>query len=164
MAGVTKRLSASSKQPAIFIKASILTLENLNKKPVGEDACQASAAIDIFYLDQRAGCGQVLLKLSKVILGNGCQTVETYAILDHGSERTILLQAAAKQLGLENSPARHSGPPWFDCICSPSLLPASCTADLRLHSLPMNCVLQNTLDPWRPANADTSILTADHPN
>lgn len=46
----------------------------------------------------------MLLKITKVILRFGEHTVETYAILDDGSERTTLLQAAAKQLGLRGTP------------------------------------------------------------
>lgn len=79
-------------------------LHDLNRKPVGEDACHASPASDILYLDRRAGCSQVLLKITKVVLRHRGQILETYAILDDGSERTILLQAAAKKLGLRGTP------------------------------------------------------------
>ena len=48
--------------------------------------------------------GQVLLKVSKVLLRNGDHTLETYAILDDGSERTILLPAAAQSLKLTGEP------------------------------------------------------------
>ncbi|KAJ8412825.1 hypothetical protein AAFF_G00117770 [Aldrovandia affinis] len=77
-------------------------LHNLNKRSVGEDACFVSSASDVFYLDWQVGCSQVLLKITKVILHHGDQAVETYAILDDGSGRTI--QAAAKQLGLRGTP------------------------------------------------------------
>lgn len=59
---------------------------------------------DVLYLDRRAGCNQVLLKVSKVLLRNGNHTLETYAILDDGSERTILLQEAAQRLQLKGTP------------------------------------------------------------
>ncbi len=59
-----------------------------------------NSSTDILYLDRKAGCNQVLLKVSKVLLRNGNHTLETYAILDDGSELTILLQEAALKLKL----------------------------------------------------------------
>ncbi|KAL0171405.1 hypothetical protein M9458_031716, partial [Cirrhinus mrigala] len=47
---------------------------------------------------------RVLLKVSKVIIANGDASMETYAVLDDGSERTILLHTAAQQLNLEGKP------------------------------------------------------------
>lgn len=44
---------------------------------------------------------KVLLKVVKVRLCNRNKTFDTYAILDDGSERTMLLPGAAKYLGLE---------------------------------------------------------------
>ncbi|XP_073769332.1 uncharacterized protein [Danio rerio] len=60
-----------------------------------------NSSSDILYLDRKAGCSQVLLKVSKVLLRNGSHTLETYAVLDDGSERTILLQEAAQKLKLQ---------------------------------------------------------------
>lgn len=40
----------------------------------------------------------------KVVLHNGENAMETYAVLDDGSERTKLLQAAAKALHLNGEP------------------------------------------------------------
>lgn len=54
--------------------------------------------------DRRAGCNQVLLKISKVLLRNGEHILETFAILDDGSERTILLQEATQRLKLRGTP------------------------------------------------------------
>ncbi|XP_023666073.2 uncharacterized protein [Paramormyrops kingsleyae] len=59
---------------------------------------------DILYLDRRAGCNQVLLKISKVLLRSGDHSLETYAILDDGSERTILLPEATRHLKLDGQP------------------------------------------------------------
>jgi len=58
----------------------------------------------IFYLSRPSGLNSVLLKVVKVILSYEGRTVETYAILDDGSERTMLLSPAAEMLGL-NGPA-----------------------------------------------------------
>ncbi|XP_073719442.1 uncharacterized protein [Misgurnus anguillicaudatus] len=67
-------------------------------------------SIQTLYLDRPASSKQVLLKLSRVILQNGDKSLETYAVLDDGSERTILLYEAAQRLGLhgevENSALR----------------------------------------------------------
>lgn len=59
---------------------------------------------EVLYVDWPATGRKVLLKLSKVLLRNGDRTIETCAILDDGSERTILLHAAAQQLGLKGQP------------------------------------------------------------
>ena len=45
-----------------------------------------------------------MLKVSKVILRNGKRSMETYAFLDDGSERTILLSTAAQTLKLQGEP------------------------------------------------------------
>ncbi|XP_048865547.1 uncharacterized protein LOC125739453 isoform X1 [Brienomyrus brachyistius] len=80
-------------------------LHELNTRPEkGNSTCLVSSANEVLYLDRRAGCSQVLLKVSKVILRNGEHSLETYAILDDGSERTILLPAAAHSLKLQGNP------------------------------------------------------------
>nr|XP_055025291.1 uncharacterized protein LOC129415362 [Misgurnus anguillicaudatus] len=56
------------------------------------------------YLDRPTSGRQVLLKLSRVVLWNGDKSLETYAVLDDGSERTILLHDAAQRLGLQGKP------------------------------------------------------------
>lgn len=43
------------------------------------------------YLDWPTGGRKVLLKLSWVCIWNGDKLLETYAVLDDGSERTIIL-------------------------------------------------------------------------
>src|SRR4029434_620200 len=53
------------------------------------------------YLDPARRGSSVLLKLVKVCLYNGNRKMETYAILDDGSERTMLLHSAAHELGLQ---------------------------------------------------------------
>lgn len=63
-----------------------------------------NSTTEILYRDRRAGCNQVLLKISKVILSNGEHSLETYAILDDGPERTVLLQDVAQKLKLSGEP------------------------------------------------------------
>lgn len=79
-------------------------LHELNVRPVKENTCLINNANEILYLDRPLGCSQVLLKITKVILRNGEHALETFAILDDGSERTILLQAAAQKLKLQGKP------------------------------------------------------------
>lgn len=72
------------------------------EKPIAETLCGlVNSSTDILYLDRKAGCNQALLKVSKVLLCNSSHTLETYAIIDDGSEQTILLQEAAVKLKLQ---------------------------------------------------------------
>ncbi|XP_019204872.1 uncharacterized protein LOC109196100 [Oreochromis niloticus] len=59
--------------------------------------CTASSVI---YVDHSSHSGRVMLKVVRVQLHNGKKTMDTYAVLDDGSERTIILPAAVKFLGL----------------------------------------------------------------
>ncbi len=52
------------------------------------------------YLDHPSDCNKVLLKVVEVTLQNGNKSLDTYALLDDGSERTILLHSAAQTLQL----------------------------------------------------------------
>ncbi|KAG1936295.1 hypothetical protein F2P79_018645 [Pimephales promelas] len=60
-----------------------------------------SPASQTLYLDRPTSGKQILLKLSRVIIRNGDKSLETYAVLDDGSERTILLNEAARRLDLK---------------------------------------------------------------
>ncbi|CAM4514050.1 unnamed protein product [Leuciscus chuanchicus] len=62
------------------------------------------SADQVLYIGKPPQGHRVLLKVSKVILRHGDQTLETYAVLDDGSERTLLLQPAVQHLGLEGQP------------------------------------------------------------
>ena len=54
----------------------------------------------MLYLDRPTSSSQVLLKLSRVILQSDDKVLETYSILNDGSECTILIHVAADCLGL----------------------------------------------------------------
>ncbi len=90
----------------------LLVLHDLNERVVNtstetepkENSCLVSTTKDIFYVDRSLSSRRVLLKVSKVIITNGDASMETYAVLDDGSERTILLHAAAQQLNLKEQP------------------------------------------------------------
>lgn len=69
-----------------------------------ENSCLVNSAVETLYLDRPTASSKVLLKVSRVILRNGDKELDTYAILDDGSERTMLLYEAAQQLGLQGLP------------------------------------------------------------
>uniref|UniRef100_A0AAV2J0I3 Uncharacterized protein n=1 Tax=Knipowitschia caucasica TaxID=637954 RepID=A0AAV2J0I3_KNICA len=84
-------------------------LHEVNVRPAAPSSTnltltESKPTTDVLYLDRRAGCNQVLLKTCKVLLRNGEHTLETFAILDDGSERTILLQEATQKLQLNGTP------------------------------------------------------------
>ncbi|KAL0147788.1 hypothetical protein M9458_056904 [Cirrhinus mrigala] len=53
------------------------------------------------YLDQASHSGRVMLKVVPVRLRSGKRFLDTHAVLDDGSEKTIILPAAVKHLRLE---------------------------------------------------------------
>lgn len=57
-----------------------------------------------FYLSRLGGSGRVLLKVVEVLLHYKGRSLQTYAILDDGSERTMLLPQASESLGLNGVP------------------------------------------------------------
>ncbi|XP_039856539.1 uncharacterized protein LOC120714406 [Simochromis diagramma] len=59
-----------------------------------------STASSMVYLDQVTHSGRVMLKVVPVTLHNNGRSLSTYAILDDGSERTIVLSAAVHYLQL----------------------------------------------------------------
>lgn len=60
-----------------------------------------SALNSRIYLTPSSPSGRVLLKVVPLFLHNKDRTIATFAILDDGAERTMLLPAAAQQLHLE---------------------------------------------------------------
>lgn len=86
-------------------------LHEVNERTEGEasttataENCLVNTASKVLYVDRPAyGC-KVLLKISKVIIRNGNKSLEAFAVLQDGSERTILLHAAARKLGLKGKP------------------------------------------------------------
>ncbi|NP_001410306.1 uncharacterized LOC100150025 [Danio rerio] len=90
----------------------LLVLHDLNERVVStseetepkENSCLVNTTKGTLYADRSVGSRRVLLKVSKVIIANGDASMETFAVLDDGSERTILLHAAAQQLKLQGQP------------------------------------------------------------
>lgn len=69
-----------------------------------EGTCLVSSATEILYLDKPSDATRVLLKVIRVLLRHDDKTLDTYAVLDDGSDCTMLLPSAAQQLGLTGSP------------------------------------------------------------
>lgn len=72
----------------------------MNFKPTTEGLCLVNSATETLYLDRPSGCRKVLLKVISVLLRHKDKTLDAYAVLDDGSERTILLSPAATKLGI----------------------------------------------------------------
>lgn len=86
------------------VNASQLSTAPVEPQPPQPSTCLVSSVSETLYVDRPARNNQVLLKLCRVILQSGPKVLETYAILDDGSERTILLHDAALSLGLQGKP------------------------------------------------------------
>lgn len=59
-----------------------------------------STPTNAVHLDHASHSGRVMLKVVPVLLRHGKRTLNTHAVLDDGSERTVILAAAVKHLGL----------------------------------------------------------------
>ncbi|XP_073718037.1 uncharacterized protein [Misgurnus anguillicaudatus] len=81
----------------------LLVLHDVNEqvKPPQQSTVNSSA---VLYVDRLTSSSKVLLKVIKVLIRNGNRTIEAYAVLDDGSERTIILHDAVEQLGLVGEP------------------------------------------------------------
>ncbi|KAL7866046.1 hypothetical protein SRHO_G00112930 [Serrasalmus rhombeus] len=75
-----------------------------NTAGLSESAKPSTSTAETLYVDRPTGSSKVLLKMSRVTLRHGDTSLDTYALLDDGSERTILLYDAAQQLGLQGVP------------------------------------------------------------
>lgn len=70
------------------------------------ESCFTNTVSQVLYADRPTYNCKVLLKISKVIIRNGNRSMEAYAVLDDGSERTILLHSAVQDLGLIGKPEK----------------------------------------------------------
>ncbi|XP_073782539.1 uncharacterized protein [Danio rerio] len=87
-------------------KRHLRVLHDANTRPEESKAesCLVNTSLDVLYLDKPSSHARVLLKVVRVTLQNGDKTLDTYAILDDGSERTMLLPEAVNQLNLDKRP------------------------------------------------------------
>ncbi len=76
-------------------------LHEVNDRSQTEGTCLVSSTNETLYLDRPEGSKHVLLKVIPVESEHKNQTLNTYAVLDDGSERTMLLPAAVQKLGLK---------------------------------------------------------------
>ncbi|XP_052449737.1 uncharacterized protein LOC128011416 [Carassius gibelio] len=83
-------------------------LHDVNTRPNAEqpkaESCLVSTSTEVLYLDRPSSHTRVLLKVVRVLLRNRDRILDTYAILDDGSERTMLLPEAVEKLGLHKKP------------------------------------------------------------
>ncbi|XP_067218788.1 uncharacterized protein [Chanodichthys erythropterus] len=92
------------KKPCNICKGRHLQiLHEVNSKPAMGGSCLVNSTTETLYLDRPAGCRKVLLKVVRVLLRHKDKTLDTYAVLDDGSERTILLSPAATKLGIHGT-------------------------------------------------------------
>ncbi|KAL7830010.1 hypothetical protein SRHO_G00311370 [Serrasalmus rhombeus] len=63
-----------------------------------------NTSTQLLYLNKPVSNNRVLLKVVRVLLHCGECTLDTFAVLDDGSERTILLPEATRRLGLKGTP------------------------------------------------------------
>ncbi|XP_026101210.1 uncharacterized protein LOC113072449 isoform X1 [Carassius auratus] len=82
-------------------------LHEVNERPVTvsskTEACLVSSATQTLYLNKPVSSNKVLLKIVRVLLHHGSCTLDTFAIPDDGSERTMLLPDAVRKLGLRGT-------------------------------------------------------------
>ena len=83
-------------------------LHEVNARPQREvardESCLTNTITEVLYVDKPVDCKRVLLKVVRVILRHGERSLDTYALLDDGSERTMLLPDATERLGLDGTP------------------------------------------------------------
>ncbi|XP_048030832.1 uncharacterized protein LOC125266231 [Megalobrama amblycephala] len=90
------------KKPCSICKGKHLQiLHEVNTRCTREGSCLVSSTTETLYLDRPTDCKRVLLKVIRVLLRYGGKTLDTYAVMDDGSERTILLPDAARVLGIQ---------------------------------------------------------------
>ncbi|KAL0161393.1 hypothetical protein M9458_045118 [Cirrhinus mrigala] len=82
---------------------------NISPSPTEDSAtvgksCFTTSSSDRFYLDKPSISGRVMLKVVPVHLSYEDCTLDTFALMDDGSERTILLSAAVEALGIQGVP------------------------------------------------------------
>lgn len=79
-------------------------MHKVNIKPAKDGPPPVTSATETLYLNRPGECSRVLLKVVRVLLQHENKTFDTYAVLDDGSERTMLLPDAAQKLGLRGPP------------------------------------------------------------
>ncbi|XP_065118880.2 uncharacterized protein [Paramisgurnus dabryanus] len=80
----------------------LVALHDVNEK--GRETEESVPTSAVLYVDRPTCDNKILLKVTKVLLRNGNKAIEAYAVLDDGSERTIILNDAVQKLKLKGQP------------------------------------------------------------
>ena len=92
------------KKPCITCKELHLTILHDTAQRFTSTVLMTGSSPSAVYLDKPSRPHDVMLKVVKVLLYGPQGSMETYAILDDGSERTMLLNSAMEQLNLVGKP------------------------------------------------------------
>ncbi|XP_077351805.1 uncharacterized protein LOC144001182 [Festucalex cinctus] len=90
----------------------LLVLHEINQRtdtvkvdlPPKAESCLTTCASESLYVDRPSVGNRVMLKVVRVHVHYGNQTLDTFAILDDGSERTMLLARATESLAMKGTP------------------------------------------------------------
>lgn len=99
-----KATACTLKRPCKICKEKHLTVMHDVIQESSQKVLMVSNPKPIIYIEQPRSPQRVLLKVVKVLLHHGDRILETFAVLDDGSERTIILPQAVEQLQLSQHP------------------------------------------------------------
>uniref|UniRef100_A0AAV2MI03 Uncharacterized protein n=1 Tax=Knipowitschia caucasica TaxID=637954 RepID=A0AAV2MI03_KNICA len=92
------------KKPCHTCKQLHLTVLHEVSQPEPKQVLMVSTSPDTIYVDRPSRPQRVMLKLVKVRLYNAEHSLEGFAILDNGSERTLIMPSAVRHLHLTTEP------------------------------------------------------------
>ncbi|XP_039534154.1 uncharacterized protein LOC120483252 [Pimephales promelas] len=95
--------SCNLKRPCKVCKELHLTVLHDSIRDTSKAVLMVSLPSTQIYLDRPNRSQKVMLKVVKVLLHSGDRTIEAHAVLDDGSERTIVLPPVIQQLGLNGT-------------------------------------------------------------
>ncbi|XP_061128044.1 uncharacterized protein LOC133149871 isoform X1 [Syngnathus typhle] len=99
-----KATACTLKRPCKTCKEKHLTVLHDAIQESSQTVLLVSNPAPTIYIEQPRSPQRVLLKVVKVLLHHGDRVLETFAVLDDGSERTIILPQAVEQLQLSQHP------------------------------------------------------------
>ncbi|KAG7457240.1 hypothetical protein JOB18_014039 [Solea senegalensis] len=123
------------KRPCKTCKETHLTVLHESVQETKRKVYTVSVLPTKVYLDRPNRSQRVMLKVVKVLLHNGDRRMETYAVLDDGSERSIVLPQVVQQLNL---------------VCHPETLPLQ-TVHQSVKQLNGASVSLEVSSPLRPS-------------
>lgn len=99
-----KVAACTLKRPCKMCKEKHLTVLHEAIQESSQKVLMVNNHKPAIYIEHPQSPQRVLLKVVKVLLHNGDHSLETFAVLDDGSERTIILPQAVEQLQLSQQP------------------------------------------------------------